>query len=130
MPKQGDMFMGIFADYEGSGEGVAYPSDEQAISEAADEMFSMCGNAGQEALIGNNIDVFEEWAMGLLEEQGFPYNTWDAFQEYMTVNAFDGDLQKWEGTDIIWGHGYTRIAAQSGYHDSYDEYGEGTGLEV
>lgn len=129
MPRGRGGFQGNWATYADAAGAYEYPDDEEAVAQTLDEMLSMVGNAGQERLIGDGIEAFDHWAAGALEEAGFPYNTWEAFKGYMIANAFDGRDDKFLGSHIIWGVGFDNIARQSGYHDRYDEQGEGTGQE-
>lgn len=109
--------------------GQIFMDDEAAIDEAFDEMFSMCGNAGQESLIGDYAEHFYEWAHVALEHEVADGTTWSSFAAMVIYDWYAGDTQKFNGTDIIWAQGWIMIARQSGYHDSEDEYGEGAGQE-
>lgn len=106
-----------------------FPEDEEAIVQASEHMLSLCGNAGQETLIGDLLTNFEEWAAVVLEnEEGNEGTTWDSFRT-LVLDWYDGRVDKLEGTEQIWAEGWIKIAEQSGYHDARDEYGEGMGQE-
>lgn len=115
-------FMNVFIDVVG---GVM---DEAAVSSACDEMMSMTGNPGQQALIGDHLQEFSEWGMDILEGVTEEGSTFDEFRSMVTNDWYDGDTEKWDGTDIIWYHGWKTVSEQSGYHDSLDDFGEGTGV--
>lgn len=120
---------GNFGTYALSSD-VSFPDDEEAVAEAASNMFNMCGNAGQEAMIGDLLEEFSEWALQILEsETDTRGSSWSEFAEMVVTDWYDGQVDKWEGTSQIWAEGWIAIAEQSGYHDSSDEYGEGTGQE-
>lgn len=120
---------GNFASYALSA-GGSFPDDEEAVASACDEMFSMCGNAGQEAMIGDVLDLFDEWALNILEsETDHRGSSFSEFANMVVNDWYGGRADKWDATDQIWGQGWIKIAEQSGYHDASDEYGEGTGLE-
>lgn len=121
---------GNFASYS-LGDVNSYPSDEEAAMQAIDDMFSMCGNAGQEAILGEVLDRFYEWALEILEDEvSTRGSTFQEFKEMVITDWYEGRLDKWEGnTDLIWSEGWVQIAEQSGFHDARDEMGEGTGQE-
>lgn len=119
---------GTFGSYALAGDGL-YPDDEEAISAACEEMLSMCGNAGQETLIGDNLEDFFDWALQALEEEKAYAIEWTDFEAMVVEEWYAGRYDKWLGTDYIWGRGWMSIANQSGNHDSRDEYGEGTGQQ-
>lgn len=131
MPKlPNGTFQGIWGVYEGAQQDAKYPEDEEAVSEAADSMFSLCGNAGQETLIGDQLDNFEEWANGILENESDNVGTtFEDFAEMVTEDWYEGREDKFAGTRVIWSVGWAKIAKQSGYHDAHDEAGEGMGQE-
>ena len=126
MPKRGGRFYGNFDDYAGMAIG-GFPDDEEAISSASDEMFSMCGNAGQETLIGDYLADFEEWAYTVLETEDASKDSWNSFSEMVINDWYDGRIDKWDGTYLIWQRGFEMVASMYGHHDSTDEHGEGTG---
>lgn len=120
---------GTFGSYALAGDGL-YPDDEEAIYDACQNMLSMCGNPGQEVLIGDQLDNFEDWALEILEDESASTgSTWESFKAMVIEDWYDGRVDKFMGTDYIWGAGWLDIANQSGFHDSKDEYGEGTGNE-
>lgn len=124
-------FRGSFAQYGRGSKKASYPEDEEAIFEAADYMMSMCGNPGQEAILGEVLGAFEDWAIAILEnESDHRGANWAEFVEMVIMEWYEGDYTKWAyNTDQIWVDGWTMIAEQSGYHDNRDEQGEGTGNE-
>lgn len=126
MPRRGDSYVGNFGSYDAGG-GGEFADDELAITAAVDEMFSCCGNPGQERLIGDYLSDFEDWAIDVLEVEGGTQDSFDAYKNMIIEDWYDGDMEKWFGTDIIWALGYDTIASQFGFHDSHDEQGEGTG---
>lgn len=126
MPRMEGRYIGTFGAYPTTGGG--YPSDEEAVADACDVMFSMCGNAGQETLIGDLLQDFEDWALGVLEEEFHEGTTWDEFSQ-LVIGWYDGRMDKFNGTDLIWLQGFNYMANQSGYHDAADEFGEGKGQE-
>lgn len=121
---------GNFGTYA-KGEKSGYPSDEQAADDACEYMFSLCGNAGQEAFLGEVLPEFWDWALATLEsETDHRGQAWSEFVEMVIGDWYNGDLTKWEGnTDEIWAEGWVQIAEQSANHDARDEMGEGTGQE-
>lgn len=120
---------GGFGDYAGP-EGAQYPSDEESVVTAGELMLSMCGNPGQESLIGDQLDNFSDWALAILEDEvSTRGSTFAEFGEMVREDWYDGRIDKWMGTDLIWARGWAKIAHQSGYHDAYDEIGEGSGQE-
>jgi hypothetical protein len=118
-------YQGNFGFYATPGTGGNYPSDEEAIADACDVMFTMCGNAGQETLIGDYLGDFEAWASDALEAEGAA-DDFDTFAD-MVISWYDGRMDKWHATNQIWSQGYAYMSNQSGYHDGADEVGEGTG---
>jgi hypothetical protein len=108
---------------------VDFIDDESAIDAACDEMFSMCGNPGQERLIGDYLQSFYEWAIEALEFEGADIDN-ESFANMVIFDFYEGRTDKWEATDQIWQAGYSAIAHQSGFHDGADEMGEGTGEEI
>lgn len=120
---------GHFATYRLSDK-AGYPDDEEAVSAACDLMFNMCGNAGQEAMIGDYLIDFDDWALNILEsETDHRGSSWEDFAQMVIEEWYEGRLDKWQGTSEIWSEGWIAIAEQSGYHDAKDEYGEGAGQE-
>lgn len=120
---------GLFADYIVDLAMDAYPSDEEAIQQAFDSMFSMCGNAGQESLIGEHAEWFFEWGIEALEHAEARGTDFKSFAQIVIEECYGGRQDMWSATDLIWAEGWSMIAKQSGYHDSEDEYGEGAGQE-
>ena len=130
MAEDGKMISGTFADYNMGSAQADYPDDDTAVEDASYTMFSCCGNPGQEALIGDNMEWFNEWGIEILEDESSNRGTtFGEFADMVLNDIYDGDLEKWWGTYEIWNEGWSQIAAQSGYHDSDDEEGEGTGRE-
>lgn len=118
---------GNFASYAKGKKGAANVGDEEAVDEAVEAMFGMCGNAGQEALIGDLAGDFYDWALEILEvELTSRGSTWGDFRQ-MLLEWYGGREDKVKGTEQIWSEGWQMVAEQSGYHDTKDEYGEGTG---
>lgn len=120
-------YQGNFGEYSASDfmNGIGSTDDETAIEDAIMYMFSMCGNAGQETLIGDHVEDFEMWALPALEEEG----AFGTFADMMSRINYD-DPQKFRATEQIWEGGYDMMVGQSTYHDHYDEQGEGEGDNV
>ena len=78
-------------------------------------------------MIGDCVSDFEDWAITALE---FFVDdvSWDTTRG-LILEWYGGRVDKLEGTEDIWYQGWEAIAHQSGYHDSKDEQGEGTGQE-
>ena len=121
-------FKGNFDTYEGGSVAFSYGIDEEVVQQAGETMFSMTGNPGQERLIGDFLSDFSDWANEALEAEGAALS-WNDFAAMVRDEWYNGDEQKWNGTDIIWSAGYDRISFQSGWHDRGDEAGEGKGEE-
>jgi hypothetical protein len=118
---------GNFASYAKGAKQEKNVGDEEVTDQAVEQMFSMCGNAGQEALIGDLAGDFYDWALEVLEvELSNRGTTWGDFRQ-MLLEWYGGREDKVQGTEDIWSEGWQIIAEQSGYHDTKDEYGEGTG---
>lgn len=128
---RGTPALGNFGKYaKGAKKGTEYPPDEEATDETIDLMLSMCGNLGQETLIGEQMENFYDWALATLEsETDTRGQAWSEFVEMVINDWYEGRQDKWDGTDEIWAEGWTHIAEQSGYHDARDEMGEGVGQE-
>jgi hypothetical protein len=118
---------GTFTDYWIEGK-ANYPDDEEAVAQACEYMLSLCGNPGQETLIGDQLENFSDWANGALEEESADGTNFYDFV-LMVIEWYEGRTDKFFGTQEIWKEGWIMIAEQSGYHDARDETGEGTGQE-
>lgn len=118
-------YLGNFSVYQSNSEGE-FADDEEAIAMAADEMFTMCGNPGQESLIGDYLVDFEDWAYTILETEDHEKDSMEAFAAEV-IDWYGGEMDKWWGTYEIWLSGYDLIATMYGFHDKSDEMGEGTG---
>lgn len=94
--------------------------DEAAVHAACDTMMNLCGNPGQETLIGEHIEDFAEWALDVLEGETEEGTNAEDFAA-MVTEWYGGDFDKFDGTDIIWYQGWEIIADQSGWHDVADE---------
>lgn len=108
-----------------------YPEDEDAIQAALETAVGMCGNAGQEVMVMDISQDFWDWAIDILEtegSEGADGTSWDSFK-VLLLEWYGGRTDKVNGTEEIWGQAWAQVAQQSGYHDSTDEYGEGTGTE-
>ena len=123
------IIMGTFHDYALDLDQADFPEDEDAVASACEEMFSMCGNAGQETLIADQLEVFTDWGIQALEEEMAYGTAWGDFVLLVVEEWYEGRVDKWQGTRDIWAVGWRMVAEQSGYHDSQDEQGEGTGGE-
>lgn len=117
--------MGTFWEYALE-VGADFPEDEEAIDQAFDHMTSLCGNAGQEAMLLEVSQDFYDWALAALEEDVVDGTTFDSFTGLL-MEWYDGRGDKVDGTIDIYAQGWMMIAEQSGYHDAEDEYGEGMG---
>jgi len=102
-----------------------FADDEDAVRTAVDTMFSMCGNAGQEAILFEGLDTFEEFGLAALEEEGADTMFEDLVGRLYEAFGFRWD--KFDATDIIWEYGYEIVTKNFGVHDTFDEHGEGTG---
>lgn len=102
-------------------------SDEDAVMEAIDAMYSMCGNPGQEAIIDSITSSFEEYAMEALESDSGSGNPGveDLYAQFLDWTG--GREDKWGAVDIIMSTAWGYIENMFGFHDSSDEQGEGTG---
>jgi hypothetical protein len=96
--------------------------DEEAIDEAVDHMFQMAGNEGQVSILTRGVGDFWDWAERALEVEDDYTNYEDVIISAIGFDAYSGTIE-------IWQAGYDIMADQSGYHDGYDEHGEGTGRE-
>lgn len=97
--------------------------DQGAIEDAVATMYEMTGNAGQESIVSIGEDAFREWANSFLEnpeEDEEPYG-------YLS-EALSEDMLA--GTEEIWAEGTSIVQSASMFHDSEDEEGEGTGVEL
>jgi len=119
MPKVGDQYQGNFGMYPAGG-GGDFPDDEVAVSDAIDLAFGCCGNAGQETLIGDIADSFEDWANDVLEGKDDAGTEWMDFVSLL-FEWYGGRQDKVQGTIDIWRQSWNAIAEQSGYHDKQDE---------
>ena len=109
--------MGMIGDALGAGDGGG--DDEEAVDEAVAEMYAMCANPGQEAIIGRGEQDFRDWAGAFLEFPGVdPINMEDSVGP-----------EQYAATSEIWAQGKSMVFDQSGFHDTEDETGEGTGDE-
>lgn len=117
---------GTFGTYN-RGSRKSYPDDEEAAQWAIEDMLGMCGNPGQEAMIGDHAEDFFDWAIQALEEEAAYATGWTEFSQMVLEEWYGGRIDMWQATEAIWGHGWTEMADQAGAHDSRDEYGEGTG---
>jgi len=120
----GGLFEGLFGSYEGADDG-GWANDEDAIEEAVDYMFSMCGNAGQESIIGRGLPAFETWGMAALE--GIGGNDGNYGEYVGAITAAVGE-SAYFGSQEIWDAGYDALSQQSKFHDGKPDTG-GTGVE-
>jgi hypothetical protein len=118
-------FQGNYGSYPGAGDDGGWAKDDDAVAEAVDMMFSMCGNAGQEAIIGNGLEAFDRWGIEALE--GINGNNGD-YGHYIDTIVEATSYDAWYGSQIIWDEGYNALSAQSHYHDGKPDVGE-TGQE-
>lgn len=116
---------GNFATYalEISGD---FPPDEEAVEQAFDHMFSMCGNSGQESMMMEVCQEFSDWALSVLEDEEAQGTDFDSFLALL-MEWYKGRGDKVSGTQDIYAEGWQMIAEQSGYRDQADEAGEGAG---
>lgn len=127
MPRTaGGGFQGNYGNYAGSGlddggGGSGAPSDEDAITDAVDRMFSACGNAGQESIIGNGAAIFETWAIKTLEGIG---NADGNYPQYIETLVGVIGYSAWFGTQEIWDEGYSAMSEQSQFHDGKPDVGK------
>lgn len=115
-------FTGNYGSYSGSGDDGGWANDDGAVEEAVDMMFSMCGNAGQEAIIGNGCAAFETWGLDALE--GLNGNNGEHGSFIGAILDAVG-YSAWFGTQEIWDEGYQALSAQSHFHDGPDVGGTG-----
>lgn len=97
--------------------------DEAAIDDAVDTMYAMVGNEGQETIVATGEEPFREWAQSFLE------NPEEDEDPYVYLEGALSEEQL-AGTEEIWAEGTRMVQEQSLFHDSEDEEGEGTGVEV
>jgi len=100
--------------------------DEDALADMIDIMYSSCGNNGQTAIIDKVADDFEDFVMPQLEdaEEAQDWSSW--YDHYIQLLG----QSEYNAVDLILEDAYNNYAAQTHYHDGYDEQGEGTGEEV
>lgn len=112
-------FQGNYGIYASSDDG-GWADDEGAIADAVDMMFSLCGNAGQEAIIGNGCAAFEKWAIEALEGIGGADGNYPGYvQTIIEATSYSA----WFGSQEIWDEGYEAMSAQSYYHDGKPDVG-------
>jgi hypothetical protein len=100
--------MGLFSDLLANlvgNEIKAAEYTDEAIYEAFDMMWEMCGNEGQESILEQGAAGFENWAVGCMRnpDRGCSY---DRFME--KVGEPLGD-EKYLATDEIWNAGQDLI---------------------
>ena len=121
MPKIDGMFVGNFGSYSGSDDDEGYAQDDEAIAMAVDMMFSMCGNAGQESIIGNGCAAFESWGIAALEGLGSNDGN---YPEYISTIIGAVGYSAWYGSQEIWDEGYEALSEQSHFHDGQPDVGD------
>lgn len=97
-------FMGIFDTIQDIlSAGMDKVQDGQAIDDAVNEMYSMAGNEGQEAILDQGMDAFVTWAEEALSSDGVPPGRMSsAVQSAISGSAWEGSSQIWEaGADIV-----------------------------
>ena len=101
-------------------DGEELAADDAAIDAALANMYSMCGNSGQDSLITLGEPDFRDWAH-------------DAFENYSTntnpqnlILELQNDLprQGYEGTHIIWQEGISEIQQELRQEIKEDEEDE------
>lgn len=105
--------------------GLAGHADEEAVQEGLQKMVELCGNEGQRSIIKIGAEVFTMFSWGALEVAGAPHE-WDDFAQIMEAHLAPHE-NAWQATNLIWEDGYEHVMNQFGYHDAFDESGEGAG---
>lgn len=103
--------------------GAGAGNDQEAIDEAVSTMVNMTGNSGQESIVSIGEPPFREWANWFLEDPDSNPDPYENLSAYLSEDAL-------AGTQEIWAEGTRIVQEQSMWHDSEDETGEGTGVEV
>lgn len=74
---------------------------EEALSEAMDAMWSMCGSAGQETIIEQGAAGFENWASACVRNP----DGGCSYEDFLGKVVVDIGDEKYQATNEIWDEG-------------------------